>query len=515
MVIVKDKLKDDIRFMLTSLVSQLKNTDEDYNTLIADIYNDLDNLSTIDLYVMREYVKDSVNHLKAEKQANKIPKKGMLAAKMKVISDDVGNFYVVVEKNGEERIVLQTTDKNKADQYVRDNQSNVAMAAAPEDELEDDVGEDLTSIPEDDLPNTRVNKPDDEDDEDKNEDESDIEELDEFDSDEVDAEVLEEINELIDRADHLISVIDNSIDVVPDLDAITELVNIKVSIQDKMDELNSIDPSSPDIDEAMEALRNELEEYEDTALDIINKNTPWVGEDKENKKDIEDEEDESVEESVVVEEEKEFVDDMDTSDDDLNNDEDIDEFKDIEDEDLDVEDMDVEELEDEELDDEELNTENIDELIEDLLNTIEDVEEKVESIKDVISSDKDKELIDNELEDKELNSENLDKELDEESNDEELDEDKEIEDVEDSIDEKDKSLESSILSPSGESLEKGEKKDPELEPDTPVNKMIPEDEGVGDVGREKPDKKPDGELPLNGLYPLKAEKVSKNSTIRR
>jgi len=505
MVIVKDKLKDDIRFMLTSLVSQLKNTDEDYNTLIADIYNDLDNLSTIDLYVMREYVKDSVNHLKAEKQANKIPKKGMLAAKMKVISDDVGNFYVVVEKNGEERIVLQTTDKNKADQYVRDNQSNVAIAAAPEDELEDDVNEDLTSIPEDDLPNTRVNKPDDEDDESENEDEdeSDIEELDEFDSDEVDAEVLEEINELIDRADHLVSVIDNSIDVVPDLDAITELVNIKVSIQDKMDELNSMDPSSPDIDEAMEALRNELEEYEDTALDIINKNTPWISENEENKKDIENEEDESVEESVVVEEEKEFVDDMDVSDNDSNTDEDTDEFKDIEDEDLDIEDMDTEELEDEEL-----NTEDIDELIEDLLNTIEDVEEKVESIKDAISSDKDKELIDNELEDKELNSENLDKELDEESNDEELDEDKEIE-------EEDKSLESSILSPSGESLEKGEKKDPELEPDTPVNKMIPEDEGVGDVGREKPDKKPDGELPLNGLYPLKAEKVSKNSTIRR
>ena len=44
---------------------------------------------------MREYVKDSVNHLKAEKQANKIPKKGMLAAKMKVISDDVGNFRCV------------------------------------------------------------------------------------------------------------------------------------------------------------------------------------------------------------------------------------------------------------------------------------------------------------------------------------------------------------------------------------------------------------------------------------
>ena len=511
MVIVKDKLKDDIRFMLTSLVSQLKNTDEDYNTLIADIYNDLDNLSTIDLYVMREYVKDSVNHLKAEKQANKMPKKGMLAAKMKVISDDVGNFYVVVEKNGEERIVLQTTDKNKADQYVRDNQSNVAMAAAPEDELEDDVNEDLTSIPEDDLHNTKVNKREEEEDlEDEEEDIENIDnkELDKFDSDEVDEEILEEINELIDRADHLISVIDNSIDVVPDLDAITELVNIKVSIQDKMDELNSIDPSSPDIDEAMEALRNELEEYEDTALDIINKNTPWVGKDEENKKDTEDKENESVEESIVIEEEKEFVDDMDTSGDDLNSDEDIDEFKDIEDEDLDVEDMDVEELEDEELDDEELNTENIDELIEDLLNTIEDVEEKVESIKDVISSDKDKELIDNELEDKELNSENLDKELDEESNDEELDEDKEIE-------EEDKSLESSILSPSGESLEKGEKKDPELEPDTPVNKMIPEDEGVGDVGREKPDKKPDGELPLNGLYPLKAEKVSKNSTIRR
>ena len=54
------------------------------------------------------------------------------------------------------------------------------------------VSEDHTSIPEDDLPNPRVNKPDDEDDDSENEDEdeSDIEELDEFDSNEVDAEVI-------------------------------------------------------------------------------------------------------------------------------------------------------------------------------------------------------------------------------------------------------------------------------------------------------------------------------------
>lgn len=487
MVIVKDKLKDDIRFMLTSLVSQLKNTDEDYNTLIADIYNDLDNLSTIDLYVMREYVKDSVNHLKAEKQANKMPKKGMLAAKMKVISDDVGNFYVVVEKNGEERIVLQTTDKNKADQYVRDNQSNVAMAAAPEDELEDDVGEDLTSIPEDDLPNTRVNKPDDEDDED----ESDIEELDEFDSDEVDAEVLEEINELIDRADHLVSVIDNSIDVVPDLDAITELVNIKVSIQDKMDELNSMDPSSPDLDEAMEALRNELEEYESKALDIIDKNTPWTEKESESEKDIEefdeDKEDESVEESVVVEEEKEFIDEDLSSDEFDDIEEDDEEFDEDKDEELDGE---FGEESDVELDEEDLETNDIDELIDDLLSTLEDVEEKVEDIKETVKS---KSKIDT-----------LNEELDEE---EDLDEEES-----DDVEEEDISLESSILSPSGNSLEKGEKEDPELESDTSVTKMIPEDNGVAEVGRDKLDKKPGEELPTEGPYPLKA---SKNSTSKQ
>lgn len=489
MVIVKDKLKDDIRFMLTSLVSQLKNTDEDYNTLIADIYNDLDNLSTIDLYVMREYVKDSVNHLKAEKQANKMPKKGMLAAKMKVISDDVGNFYVVVEKNGEERIVLQTTDKNKADQYVRDNQSNVAMAAAPEDELEDDVGEDLTSIPEDDLPNTRVNKPDDEDDED----ESDIEELDEFDSDEVDAEVLEEINELIDRADHLVSVIDNSIDVVPDLDAITELVNIKVSIQDKMDELNSMDPSSPDLDEAMEALRNELEEYESKALDIIDKNTPWTEKESESEKDIEefdeDKEDESVEESVVVEEEKEFIDEDLSSDEFDDIEEDDEEFDEDKDEELDGE---FGEESDVELDEEDLETNDIDELIDDLLSTLEDVEEKVEDIKETVKS---KGEVDT-----------LDKELDEDE-DEDLDEEES-----DDVEEEDTSLESSILSPSSNSLEKGEKEDPELESDTPVTKMIPEDNGVAEIGRDKLDKKPGEELPTEGPYPLKA---SKNSTSKQ
>mgnify|MGYP001160183001 FL=1 len=501
MVIVKDKLKDDIRFMLTSLVSQLKNTDEDYNTLIADIYNDLDNLSTIDLYVMREYVKDSVNHLKAEKQADKMPKKGMLAAKMKVISDDVGNFYVVVEKNGQEKIVFQTRDKNKADQYVRDNQSNVAMAAAPEDELEDDVNEDLTSIPEDDLPNTRVNKPDDEDDESENEDEdeSDIEELDEFDSDEVDAEVLEEINELIDRADHLVSVIDNSIDVVPDLDAITELVNIKVSIQDKMDELNSMDPSSPDLDEAMEALRNELEEYESKALDIIDKNTPWTEKESENEEDIEkfgeDEEDESIEENVVIEEEKEFIDE------DLSGDE----FDDIEEDDEEFnkdkdEELDEEFNEDEELDEEDLDVSDIDELIDDLLSTLEDVEEKVEDIKETVES-KD-----------EVNT--LDEELDDEESTEDLDEveDLDEEELNNTEEEEDTSLESSILSPSGNSLEKGEKKDPELESDTPVTKMIPEDNGVAEIGRDKLDKKPCEELPLEGPYPLKA---SKNSMSKR
>ena len=74
------------------------------------------------------------------------------------------------------------------------------------------------------------------------------------------------------------------------------------------------------------------------------------------------------------------------------------------------------------------------------------------------------------------------------------------------------SLESSILSPSGNSLEKGEKKDPELESDTPVTKMIPEDEGVAEVGRDKLDKKPGEELPTEGPYPLKA---SKNSMSKR
>jgi hypothetical protein len=508
---VKNRLKDDIRFMLSNLVKSFDDAGEDYNSLISEIYDELDNLSLVDLCVTREYIKDSVSALNSSKQFKK-PKKSMLAARLKVISDNVGNFYVVSEDGGQEKIVFQTSDKNRADQFVRDNQKNAAVAAAPEDELEGDVSEDIAEIPEDDLPNTRTDKndTDDEDEDSLGELDDEEEELNGEEEDEVDQETLDEIEELIERADHLIAAIDNSIDVVPDLDAITDLVNIKVSIQDRVDELNSKDPAAPDLDEAMEALRSELEEYESKALDIINKNTPNGEEDKEEEEEAEDTE--PVEESTIIKGEEELPDDEtdeeespESEEDELELDEEFDdsgeEFEDVE---LDSEEEPFGE-DTEELNEEELSEDNIDELIDDLLSSVEDLEEKIEDVREIVEEKKQEK----DIEEVDLDTDSKDTAEGEEELGEELSEETPEEESA-GEDEEDKTLASSALTPPGwESLEDGEVKDSELESDTPTSKMVPEDDGVAEVGRKKPDKKPCGELPLDGVNPLEAKKAAK------
>lgn len=529
---VKNRLKDDIKFMLTSLVSNMQDKNEDYDNLIADIYNELDNLSVIDLYVTREYVKDSVESLTANKKPEKT--KAIAAAQMRVISDSVGNYYVVVNEGGQEKIVFQTNNKAKADEFIRNNQQNAAMAAAPEDDLDSDTHEDLTSIPKDDLPKFNVGKNNKEDELDINVDEEEFE-----DDDNIGDKVLEEINELTERADHLISAIDNAIDVVPDLDAITDLVNIKITIQDRLDELNSTNPNSPDLDETMEALRNDLEEYESKALDIINKSSPG---NVEGQVVVEDE----IEEELEGEEDKEDIlddeaDEADVDKDEL--DEDLGDLEDIDDESELADDIDKEKEE---------TTGDIEELINELLQSIEDVEEKVQDLKNIAGVDnfedelEDDDLVDLDSESNDLDDENLDmpKDLSKESNefiDEELDEDLEEpdEDLEESDEddlEKVESLEGSSINPfDWESLEddsivnknKSEigKEDKNLLPEdngvSGMNKseigkedkdLLPEDDGVAEIGRNKPDKEPDDELPLEGKNPLKADSKAPSNT---
>jgi len=534
---VKNRLKDDIKFMLTSLVSNIQDKNEDYDNLIADIYNELDNLSVIDLYVTREYVKDSIESLTADRKPEKT--KTIAAAQMRVISDSVGNYYVVVNEGGQEKIVFQTNNKAKADEFIRNNQQNAAMAAAPEDDLDSDTHEDLTSIPKDDLPKFNTGKNNKEDELDINVDEEEFE-----DNDNVGDKVLEEINELTERADHLISAIDNAIDVVPDLDAITDLVNIKITIQDRLDELNSTNPNSPDLDEAMEALRNDLEEYESKALDIINKSSPGniegqVVVEDEVEEELEDEKDKEDKEDILDDE----ADEADVDKDEL--DEDLGDLEDIDDESELADDIDEEKEE---------TSGDIEELIDALMQSIEDIEEKVQDLKNIAGVDNFEdefvdELEDDDLEDddladldgesNDLDDENLDmpKDLSKESDefiDEELDEDLEESDEDDL--EKVESLEGSSINPfDWESLEddsivnknKSEigKEDKALLPEdngvSGMNKseigeedkdLLPEGDGVAEIGRNKPDKEPDDELPLEGKNPLKADSKAPSNT---
>ena len=60
----------------------------------------------------------------------------------------------------------------------------------------------------------------------------------------------------------LIDAIDNSIDNIPDLDTITYLITLKVSLQDKIDEINELDAGDPKIDSLLEKVNKMLSEEE-------------------------------------------------------------------------------------------------------------------------------------------------------------------------------------------------------------------------------------------------------------
>ena len=155
----KDIIKNDIKLMLNKLVSLSKENSTDNSGIISSIYNELDKFNAIDLFVTREYLKDSIQEITASaklverKRLNKVVKKkhAILNNQMKVVPDSAGNFFVVTVENGQEKIVMQTDNKAKADEFVKSASTNVAMGAPME--VEDDE-EKLENIPNDDLPDT-------------------------------------------------------------------------------------------------------------------------------------------------------------------------------------------------------------------------------------------------------------------------------------------------------------------------------------------------------------------------
>jgi hypothetical protein len=279
----KEMLKSDIKIMLCRLTDMIEDGNSNYSSIVSKIYSELDTLTPLDLFVTREYLHDALSDILASPVINmpEVQSKSLnesvslTSSNLKVVPDSVGNFFVIKNENGQEKIVFQTNNKAKADEYVRTNSMNPTIAAP----IEENLGQELTDVPTDDLPNTKAKAVD----TDPTVTEKPMPEdqpMEEPVEEEPENLNVERMDVVIQRGNDLLSAIENSIDVVPDLNAITELVTIKVAIQDKINSIITADPSDPKLNQMILVLENVLEQAENQAIDIINKNSPGAEVDK-------------------------------------------------------------------------------------------------------------------------------------------------------------------------------------------------------------------------------------------
>ena len=420
----KEMLKNDIKNMLCQLISIIEcnnlNYNSNYNSIVSKIYSELDTVTPIDLFVTREYLHDALSSsLSTTNVDTKVSKKkvSLTSANLKVVPDSVGNYFVIKNENGQDKIIFQTNDKKKADEYVKTNSMNPAIATP----LEENLDQELTDIPSDDIPNTDVEASD-----------TDSKELENQSIENSENLNIEKMDTIIQKGNDLISIIENSIDVIPDLNAITELVTIKVTLQDKIDAISVTDPSDPKLDQMLSNLTNILDQAESQAIDIINKNTPGAKIDelipaKEIKEKIED--GKPTVESIIIEDEK-FEDEVDeeSEDKEFEIEDEID--KDSEDKESEIEDEEFEdfegfeEFEDGEMEDEEMGESNLESLIDELVSIAEESgadPEELDEIRKYIYQE-----IDNLNSDTEKDFDGELDEFEEIAEDEELTEDEEI-----------------------------------------------------------------------------------------
>jgi len=427
----KELLKNDIKNMLYQLINIIEcnnsNYNSKYNSIVSKIYSKLDTLTPIDLFVTREYLHDVLSNILSSTSDNTMVSKkkvSLTSANLKVVPDSAGNYFVIKNENGQDKIIFQTNDKKQADEYVKINSMNPAIATP----LEENLDKELTDIPSDDIPNTDVEASDTDSIKLKNQSMEKSENLN-----------IEKMDAIIQKGNDLISIIENSIDVIPDLNAITELVTIKVALQDKIDAINVTDPSDPNLDQMLSGLTNMLDQAESQAIDIINKNTPGAKIDelipaKKVKEKIEDEK--PAVESIIIEDEKiEDEVDEDSEDKEFEIEDEID--KDSEDKEPEIEDEEFEdfesfeEFEDGEIEDEEMGESNLESLIDELISIAEESgadPEELDEIKediyqeiDNLNNDTEKDFDDELDESEEIASHNHD-EFNEESIDESISE---------------------------------------------------------------------------------------------
>lgn len=299
--VIKEKVIDEILKLLDKTVENIKEEErpDDYLNYIVKIKDGLKDFNLIDLIVIKEYIKDSLDTIEA------------------------------VEKEA-----------------VKDVEPVVA----------DEFTEDLKNSVDGDLPKTNIKEPEKDEEKEAEDVKEESQEDAEVNPEEVSEEkVVDTADEVIEKGNHLIAAIENSIDTVPDLNTITELIDIKLEIQDKIGELQVL-KNNPEAQEKLEIevkiLKDKLNKFEERAMELINASVEETPETAVN----------SDVEPIVSDEKVEDIDEVD---------EEVEDVEDVEEPAEPVEDEFDEEL------DEEIN------LLAKLADIKEDVEEVIEKIDDI------------------------------------------------------------------------------------------------------------------------------------
>lgn len=265
----KNELKADIRMMLSQLTSFIPDGDSNYyQSLISNIYNELDNYSLVDTFVIRQALTDSLNKIIADKQVEEKSKKVAVKAdevkytNIKVITDPEGGFFVTGMANGKEEVLFKTDNEQKANDYVSAISSTVVAADETAVETPEDTSanksEDLSTLPSETQADPNA-KP-------TNEEKDKVEEE--------QATQLDNYNNAITNGNNVLSYISVAINQVPDLSSVIDLAEVKASISDKVTELQKMSPDDANLDDKIEDLNNYLSNIDKSTVDILRKYSP-------------------------------------------------------------------------------------------------------------------------------------------------------------------------------------------------------------------------------------------------
>ena len=283
----KAEVKSDIRYILNRLVSMIETDKKEYDALVSNICTELDakkvvngvkttedKFSLQECYVIRQALHSNLVRIleasKVQPSSKSKTKKSVTSSvtNIRYVADPSGKYHVIGEEDGKERILFQTDNEQTAKDFVSDR----SILAAEEVDDPDDATE-TEELRADDM-DAAV---DDEMSVDENEDTT------EFDDEmsEID-DIASKYDELVDAGNNLLSAIDMGIDEVARLEAVTNLAEIRVKIEDIIDELNNInlndiDPlgnSGEDVSTRLNKIADEMKALETKSIDIIGEYVP-------------------------------------------------------------------------------------------------------------------------------------------------------------------------------------------------------------------------------------------------